>query len=105
MSASAATSPAARTLRRCKLEQEVAVAAHGDGSVGLLLHPDAAAGAHRLEVVLAVVRVADRAGEQFRTTRRDDDPATRLLDHLRGLAFAIRGDDHGSRHREDPVEP
>src|SRR5262249_8727500 len=99
-----ATAIAASVLLR-KLEQQLPVGADGDVAVALRGHPLPPEAAHAVEVVLAVVRVADRTCEQLRTARRHDDSAADLLHDLCGLALCIRGDDHGPRDGEDPVEP
>src|SRR3981081_2535735 len=54
--------------------QELAVPAHGDRPVNLGLDVRPPAGAHAREIELAIVGVADRGSEEFRTGRRDDDP-------------------------------
>src|SRR6266545_3829626 len=103
-SANAATSAAATTLGG-KLEQELAIAAHGDGAVGFALHPVAAASSHRLQVVLPVVRISDRSREQLWSARGHDDPAADPLDNLGRLAVRLRSDDHRPRDRQNPVQP
>src|SRR5262249_36130576 len=100
----AAIATAARVLLR-KLEQQLAVAADGDIAIAFRGHPIATEPAHALEVVLAVVCVADPTCEQLGTARRHDDSASHFLDDLRRLTLRVRGDDHGSRDGEDPVEP
>src|SRR6266511_3155952 len=101
-SANAATSAAATTLGG-KFEQEVAVAAHGDGAVRLPLHPLAAPGSHRLQVVPPVACIADRPCEQLRSSRRDDDSAVDALHDLRRLALRVRRHDHRPGNGENPV--
>src|SRR2546423_11888264 len=88
-----------------ELVEERAVAADGDALVGLggdVLTP---AATHLVEVELAVVRAADRGGDELRPAGRDDDAAADRLDELRGLALAVGGDDHRPADGEDAVEP
>ena len=99
------TIAAAARLDVRKLEQELAVAADRHVAIGLGGDPLAPEPAHPLEVVPAVVRVANRAGEQLGTARRDDDPTADLLHDLRGLAVVVRRHDHRPGDSEDAVQP
>ncbi len=65
----------------------------------------APARAHRLEVVAALVRVANHLGEQLGAAGRDDDAAADSLDHLGGLALRVGRDDDRPAGGHDPVQP
>src|SRR4029077_13012484 len=96
---------AAASALRGKLEEQVAVAANCDGTVGFAFDPRTAARPHGVEVVLTVVRIPDRARKQLGTAWRHDYAAADLLDDLRGLALRIGGDDHRPRNGQHAVEP
>src|SRR6478752_1410578 len=102
---SAAISAAAASSTRRKLAQQLTVAAEGHGAVGFSLDPLATALSHLDEVVLAVVRVANRAREQLGTPRRDDDTTTHPLDDLRRLALRVGRHNHRPCDGEDAVQP
>ena len=63
-----------------------------------------AALAHPLEREPPLDDVPDHRGDQLGPARRDDDAAADLLDEPHRLAVGVRGDEHRSPDREDPVE-
>src|SRR5579864_7440243 len=78
----------------CQLEQQIAVPTHCHRAVRLAFDPLAPAPAHRVKVVLTVVRVADRPGEELRSAGWHDNPAPNPGDDLGRLTLGVRGRNH-----------